>query len=96
MATSLNDWRDKSVCVVTSDGRIIVGILTGYDQVQNLILNDAHERVYSVDADVEEVPLGLYVVRGDNVCLVAEVDETKQLDSQRVPFPLPSIQQQQF
>jgi U6 snRNA-associated Sm-like protein LSm8 len=62
----------ETVCVVTCDGRIIVGILAGHDQVQNLILQDAHERVYSSDADVEEVPLGLYVIRGDNLCLVGE------------------------
>lgn len=85
----------ETVCVVTSDGRIIAGKLEGVDQVQNLILNDANERVYSEDADVEIVPLGLYVIRGDNVCLVS--DDTSEVDeSLRIPFPLPSVQQQQF
>ena len=82
--------------VVTSDGRILVGILVGVDPVQNLILNEAHERVYSEDADAEIVPLGLYVIRGDNVCLISS-DVAKEDEKIRIPFPLPSVlQQQQF
>ncbi|PNH36998.1 hypothetical protein VD0004_g9773, partial [Verticillium dahliae] len=44
-------------------------------------LSDAHERVIQTpDADEPsvEVPLGLYMVRGDNVCTIGLVDE--QLD----------------
>jgi U6 snRNA-associated Sm-like protein LSm8 len=81
---------------MTSDGRMIVGTLVGHDQVQNLVLNDAHERVYSADVPVEQVPLGLYVIRGDNLCLVGEYEESKFDDELRAPFPLPSVQQQQF
>lgn len=43
------------------------GILRGYDQTNNLILADARERVFSAKQGVEELPLGLYMVRGDNV-----------------------------
>ena len=35
----------------------------GHDQVQNLILNDAKERVYSNGSPPESVELGLYVER---------------------------------
>lgn len=75
---------------------MIVGNLVGHDQVQNMILNNAHERVYSVDTNVEEVPLGLYVIRGDNLCLVADYDADKLSNDVKVPFPLSPIQQQQF
>jgi U6 snRNA-associated Sm-like protein LSm8 len=61
-----------------------------------LILNDAHERVYSADADVEEVPLGLLVIRGDDLCLVGEFDAAKFAANQRAPNPIQPIQQQQF
>ena len=64
----------EKVCVVTSDGRIIIGQLVGHDQVQNLILSDAFERVYSESSAVEIAELGLYVVRGDNVAMVADYD----------------------
>ena len=63
----------------------------GHDQVQNLILNEAQERIYSEDEDVEVVPLGLYVVRGDNVVLVGEA-HWKDDDDVRAE-PLPQVQQ---
>lgn len=43
------------------------GELTGFDQTINVILSASVERVYSLDEPVEEVPLGLYIVRGDNI-----------------------------
>jgi small nuclear ribonucleoprotein (snRNP)-like protein len=82
-----------TICVVTSDGRTIIGTLVGNDQVQNLILSDAQERVYSFDAPVETVDLGLYVIRGDNVCIVADFDKEKLDDSPAMQ--LPSLYQQQ-
>lgn len=94
MASSLKDWKDKQICVITSDGRVITGELVGNDQVQNLILNKAQERVFSEDAPVETVDLGLYVIRGDNVCMVGEYNATRWEDSM-VAAPLPPIQQHQ-
>jgi U6 snRNA-associated Sm-like protein LSm8 len=35
------------VNVITNDGRCIVGLLRGYDQTNNLVLESCHERVYS-------------------------------------------------
>lgn len=81
--------------MITSDGRVITGKLVGNDQVQNLILNQAQERVYSDDAPVELVELGLYVIRGDNVCMVGEFDPEKWDDSIEIP-PLPPIEQQRL
>ena len=79
--------------MVTSDGRTIMGTLAGNDQVQNVILDDAQERIYSDDAPVETVELGLYVIRGDNVCMIADYDKEKLIDS--AAPPLPSILQHQ-
>jgi U6 snRNA-associated Sm-like protein LSm8 len=83
----------EQVCVLTCDGRFLVGQLMGHDQLQNLILNEAVEHVYSPDDNVEEVPLGLYVVRGDNVAVIAEFDK---LDLTIKTEPLPEIHQQIF
>lgn len=44
---------------------MIVGRLRGFDPAGNVIISDCVERVYSVDAGVEELPLGLYIVKGD-------------------------------
>jgi len=41
--------------------------LKGYDQTLNVILEGCHERVYSVGNGADDVPLGLYIVRGDNM-----------------------------
>ena len=60
---------DARVSVITNDGRHVVGVLRGFDQVVNVILEDCHERVYSTTRGVEHAPLGLYMIRGDNMCV---------------------------
>ncbi len=42
------------------------GLLKGHDQTANVILQNCVERVYSTQG-VESVPLGLYIIRGDNM-----------------------------
>lgn len=42
------------------------GVLRGFDQLTNVIMENCHERVYSASG-VEQVMLGLYIIRGDNV-----------------------------
>lgn len=74
MASGLEGYINHTVTVVTAEGRVITGTLKGFDQTINLILDDSHERVYST-AGVEQVNLGLNIVRGDNVALIGEVDE---------------------
>ena len=44
------------------------GVLAGFDQKSNIVLSDCKERVYSTDEGVEEIPLGLYLVKGETVC----------------------------
>ncbi|KAI3397846.1 hypothetical protein diail_10247 [Diaporthe ilicicola] len=75
---SLNQYIDKKVSIMTADGRTLVGTLISADNQTNLVLQNAVERVIRPAEDPEpsvEVPLGLYIVRGDNVCLVGVVDE---------------------
>ena len=40
-----------------------------------LVLSDCRERIFSPSGGVEEVSLGLYIVRGDQLCVIGEVDE---------------------
>ncbi|PAA46741.1 hypothetical protein BOX15_Mlig021220g2, partial [Macrostomum lignano] len=72
--TLLETMIKQQVSVITADGRVIIGILRGFDNAINLILEDSVERVFSANSPVEAVPLGLYVIRGDNVSLVGELD----------------------
>ena len=80
MAAMLDGMVDKVVQIVTNDGRNIVGMLKGFDQTTNVILDECHERVFSPEAGVEQVQLGLYIVRGDNIAVVGEVDEAEDGD----------------
>jgi len=97
MASTLAELTNKSVTLLTCDGRLITGILLGYDQLQNLILKQAHEKVYSMEAPVEKVELGLFVVRGDNVAVISEVtaadDEDGGKDGDVRAEPIPPIVQ---
>jgi len=82
MSTALSSYISKRVCIITTDGRTLVGTLESYDQQTNLILSGTVERIIRPADDEEEsnsVEHGLYLVRGDNVVLVGGVDE--ELDS---------------
>ncbi|WVY90279.1 hypothetical protein V8G54_035793 [Vigna mungo] len=99
---------DQTISVITNDGRNIVGVLKGFDQATNIILDESHERVYSTkqgyavldsalgkgldpfpsrkmldilesEEGVQQLVLGLYIIRGDNISVVGELDE--DLDS---------------
>lgn len=69
------DYLGKRVSVVANDGRVVVGKLLGFDQVSNLVLSECVERIFRADAGVDVVSLGVFVLRGDNVAAVGEMDE---------------------
>ncbi|PVI03189.1 Sm-like ribonucleo protein [Periconia macrospinosa] len=79
---ALNGYLNKKVSVLTQDGRSMVGTLLSCDGSMNMVLANAVERIIRPrDEDVpsEEVPLGLYVVRGDSVAVCGRVNE--EIDS---------------
>ncbi|KAK0192999.1 hypothetical protein F5146DRAFT_1042433 [Armillaria mellea] len=92
--SSLQGYVDRRVLLILQDGRAIVGVMAGYDQKSNVVLSDSKERVYSMEEGVEEVPLGLYLVKGDMIILVGEIDEAvdEAVDLSTIRAePLPSI-----
>lgn len=74
--TALVEELDKKLLVQLRDGRKIIGFLRSFDQFANLVLETAVERIV-VGSLYAEVQLGLYVVRGENVVLLGEVDEAR-------------------
>ncbi|BBG96111.1 Sm-like protein LSM8 [Prunus dulcis] len=64
----------ETISVITNDGRNIVGVLKGFDQATNIILDESHERVFSTKEGVQQLVLGLYIIRGDNISIVGELD----------------------
>jgi len=77
MSNLVNSYVDKKVCILTADSRMLVGTLVSVDNQTNLVLKTTVERVLSTPDDPSpstEVPLGLYLIRGDNVCTIGLVD----------------------
>lgn len=86
MTTTLDAFVNQTVSIITSDGRNFIGTLKGFDQTINIIIDESHERVYSSTSGVEQVMLGLHIIRGDNVAIIGLIDE--ELDNR---LNLPSI-----
>ncbi|GAQ77870.1 U6 snRNA-associated Sm-like protein LSm1 [Klebsormidium nitens] len=75
--SSLAEDLDKKLLVVLRDGRKIVGILRSFDQFANVVLEAAIERII-VGEVYCDIPLGLYIIRGENVVLIGEIDLQKE------------------
>lgn len=64
----LSEYLETQVLVKLKGGRTVKGILKSYDQHLNLVLANAEE----VDSKTgNSRPLGLLMVRGDNVVLIS-------------------------
>lgn len=77
-AASLYEQLDKLVLVCLRDGRNFFGWLRSFDQYANLILDNTVERL-SVEDSYADVPIGMFIIRGENVMLLGQVDEEKEL-----------------
>ncbi|EEH22898.2 hypothetical protein PABG_05109 [Paracoccidioides brasiliensis Pb03] len=78
-AAQLLDLTDKKLVLVLRDGRKLIGVLRSWDQFANLVLQGTVERIYAghLFADVQR---GIYLVRGENVLLLGEIDLDKEDD----------------
>ena len=76
---SLVEDLDKKILVVLRDNSKILGTLRSFDQFANIVLENAFERII-VGANYSDIPLGLYIVRGENVVLMGEVDESRETE----------------
>jgi U6 snRNA-associated Sm-like protein LSm8 len=74
------------VSVITTEGKVYTGILKSFDQSMNIILYNAYEKIYSLDEGVSFQKIGLYMIRGDMVIIISEVDENleKQIDLKEI------------
>uniref|UniRef100_A0A8C1FAF3 U6 snRNA-associated Sm-like protein LSm1 n=1 Tax=Cyprinus carpio carpio TaxID=630221 RepID=A0A8C1FAF3_CYPCA len=65
--------------VLLRDGRTLIGILRSIDQFANLVLHQTVERIH-VGKKFGDIPRGIFLVRGENVVLLGEVDLDKECD----------------
>ncbi|KAM0755528.1 LSM-domain-containing protein [Meredithblackwellia eburnea MCA 4105] len=74
---------DKKVLVNLRDGRKLIGVLRSYDQYANLVLTMTIERLYHPPTkSYAETDRGVFLIRGENVVLLGEVD----LDAEDAPL----------
>ncbi|KAI9770763.1 MAG: SM-like, degradation of cytoplasmic mRNAs and positively regulates transcription initiation [Geoglossum simile] len=69
----------EKLLVALRDGRKLIGVLRSWDQFANLVLQDTIERIY-VQTFYADNPQGVYIVRGENVLLLGEIDLDKEDD----------------
>lgn len=67
-------WNDQTVTVLTNDGKVVVGTLKGLDRMSNIILDDCHERIFSLEEGIQKLQHGLIILRGENVALIGETN----------------------
>ena len=72
---SLIEEIDKQLMVILRDGRTLIGYLRSIDQYANLLLSSTIERIH-VGTKYGDIPRGVYMIRGENVVLLGEVDFT--------------------
>ncbi|KAF3071024.1 Sm-like protein LSm1 [Daldinia childiae] len=98
-AAQLLDLTDKKLLVCLRDGRKLNGVLRSWDQFANLVLQSTVERIYAITSDPSDPqPKGLYaeqthgifLVRGENVLLLGEIDLDKDDD------PPPGFEKAEF
>ncbi|KAL2046852.1 hypothetical protein N7G274_000870 [Stereocaulon virgatum] len=75
-AAQLLDLTDKKLVLVLRDGRKLIGVLRSWDQFANLVLQDTIERTFVQDV-YSDIVRGIYLVRGENVLLLGEIDLDK-------------------
>ncbi|KAL2939804.1 Sm-like protein LSM1B [Bienertia sinuspersici] len=72
LSTSLATYLDRKLLVLLRDGRKLLGTLRSFDQFANVVLEGACDRVIVGDLYCD-IPLGLYIIRGENVVLIGEL-----------------------
>ncbi|CCE85665.1 Piso0_005285 [Millerozyma farinosa CBS 7064] len=75
---------DRKIFVLLRDGRNLFGVLRTFDQFANLVIQDTVERIYLDDENSDgtkdkvrrygEVYRGVFMIRGENVVMMGELD----------------------
>ncbi|GAA6041907.1 hypothetical protein JCM8097_000215 [Rhodosporidiobolus ruineniae] len=80
----LGKYVDKQIRVKFTGGREVVGILKGYDQLLNLVMDELEEIVKDPESGAPLVPpqsrsLGLAVLRGTSLVVISPVDGSEEI-----------------
>ncbi|KAL1982435.1 hypothetical protein VTN96DRAFT_1340 [Rasamsonia emersonii] len=75
----LTKYMDKEVNVKFNGGREVKGVLKGYDQLMNLVLDDVKEFMRDDAGNETTRSLGLVVARGTLIVLISPVDGSEEI-----------------
>ncbi|CAF0912372.1 unnamed protein product [Adineta steineri] len=81
---------DKQLMIMLRDGRTLIAYLRSLDQFGNLVLHQAFERI-CVGRQYADIPRGLFVIRGENVLLIGELDFHQPIRVQLVEVTIEEI-----
>lgn len=90
----LQVFRTQKLLVVLRDGRTLIGYLRSIDQFANLVLHRTIERIH-VGKKYGDIPRGIFVVRGENVVLLGEIDLENENNPQLEEVPIDDILEMQ-
>jgi len=73
----LSKYVNERIRVKFTGGREVTGILKGYDQLLNLVLDEVQEEVQEPELHIRS--LGLTVLRGPTITLLSPVDGLEEI-----------------
>ncbi|RLV82721.1 U6 snRNA-associated Sm-like protein LSm7 [Meyerozyma sp. JA9] len=77
----LNKYKDQKIRVKFIGGRQITGVLTGFDQLMNLVLEKVEETITAEDAPPKKRTFGRVVVRGTSLLTLGPFDGSEEIDN---------------
>ncbi|GAA5858586.1 hypothetical protein JCM8547_001376 [Rhodosporidiobolus lusitaniae] len=80
----LSKYVDQQIRVKFTGGREVLGVLKGYDQLLNLVMDNLQEVLKNPDTGAPLVPqqtrtLGLAVLRGTSLVVISPVDGSEEI-----------------
>ncbi|KAI0727762.1 U6 snRNA-associated Sm-like protein LSm7 [Fomitopsis betulina] len=76
----LAKYTNERIRVKFTGGREVTGVLKGYDQLLNLVLDEVEENLQTEsDVDPKTRKLGLVVLRGPTITLLSPVDGFEEI-----------------
>ncbi|KAF9265155.1 U6 snRNA-associated Sm-like protein LSm7 [Marasmius fiardii PR-910] len=75
----LSKYVNEKIRVKFTGGREVTGLLKGYDQLLNLVLDEVEEIFDSSDPEPRKRTLGLAVLRGPTIVLLSPVDGSEEI-----------------
>lgn len=75
MSSYVENLIGQNVQIISCEGRVFNGELISFDQSTNVALKNCIEKIYSESNGVKFEKMGLYMLRGDNVAIISELND---------------------